>query len=416
MIRSGSCINFRPPLQERRRSPRFPKNIPAAVRTTDGRSIQANIANVSAGGFLLSADNPVAPGQLVQIDFCIGGASAVCSGRVLRCTPASERGHAIAVQCATPLAVGAQSDDSGLTQSSGSVHLPYSFGLAQRSVTFRGVVYAPGTCSPPIAEVPHLSDDIDVVLFPACIEVGGTSGEYFANNLFRYIRTWPRYLIDLRGSYETYSQKFSPKSRSTLKRKARRLAEFAGGAVEYIECRSAEQLSEFFQSVRKVALGSYQKQVLRSELPEEWFWSRAMPAAERDEARGYLLLVRGKPVAYLFCLASHDTLVHYYSGYDTQLAKFSPGVLIQQFALQRLFAEQRFSTFDFMSGGGQHKEFFSTTHLWCADVYFFRTTLKTLFLAGAHAACSGLSLGVGSLVRWGGLKARLKHLLTHFAD
>jgi hypothetical protein len=79
--------------------------------------------------------------------------------------------------------------------------------------------------------------------------------------------------------------------------------------------------------------------------------------------------------------------------------------------LQEIFAERRFRLFDFSSGGGQHKEFFSTRRLERADVYIFRKTLRnvaiTSFVAGLGFALTKFTGMLGRVE----LDARLRLLL-----
>lgn len=136
-----------------------------------------------------------------------------------------------------------------------------------------------------------------------------------------------------------------------------------------------------------------------------------MELASNGNVRGYLLIAKEKPVAYLYCLATPQTLFHETSGYDPAFAPYSPGVLLQQYALQEIFAERRFRLFDFSSGGGQHKEFFSARRLKRADVYLFRKTLRnvaiTSFVAGLGFALTKFTGMLGRVE----LDARLRLLL-----
>jgi hypothetical protein len=55
-----------------------------------------------------------------------------------------------------------------------------------------------------------------------------------------------RYFIDLSsGSFDTYLARFSSKTRSTLRRKMRRFADFSGGAIDFRCYASPEEMIEF---------------------------------------------------------------------------------------------------------------------------------------------------------------------------
>jgi len=146
-------------------------------------------------------------------------------------------------------------------------------------------------------------------------------------------------------------------------------------------------MAEFYSAATQITQGEYQRKVLRNSLPEcTSFYEQMMELASRNAVRGYLLWVNRKPIAYLYCIASDDALLHELSGYDPRFARFSPGVLLQRYALEQVFAEKTFSVFDFSSGGGQHKSFFSTRRMERAHVFLFRTTPRNLALISLIAA------------------------------
>ncbi len=112
-------------------------------------------------------------------------------------------------------------------------------------------------------------------------------------------------MVDIKDSYETYWNRFSSKSRWVYKTKAKKLSKACAGEITYRQCRSAEEMKEFYDLARKVELGSFQEKVLRNGIPDDpLFFKEMMELASNGNVRGYLLIVKEKPVAYLYCLAT----------------------------------------------------------------------------------------------------------------
>lgn len=289
-----------------------------------------------------------------------------------------------------------------------------SGGLNRFPVDFKAISCQYGAADRPplVHDFDTLPAGVDVVLYPACPVENHLARLSFGNHVFGYTRRFTNFVVDIKDSYETYWNRFSSKSRWVYKTKAKKLSKACAGKITYRQCRSAEEMKEFYDLARKVELGSFQEKVLRNGIPDDpLFFKEMMELASNGNVRGYLLIVKEKPVAYLYCLATPQTLFHETSGYDPAFATYSPGVLLQQYALQEIFAERRFRLFDFSSGGGQHKEFFSTRRLDRADVYIFRKTLRNVaivsFVAGLGFALTKFTDMLGRI----GLDARLRRLV-----
>jgi CelD/BcsL family acetyltransferase involved in cellulose biosynthesis len=193
-----------------------------------------------------------------------------------------------------------------------------------------------------------------------------------------------RHYASLEGSFDDYLAGFSAKSRSTLRRKARRLAERSGGALDLRAYRTPAEMDEYFGHARAVSSRSYQERLLDAGLPDGAEALAAMrQLASRDQARGWILFVSGKPVSYLYTPAEGATLIYAHLGYDPDFAEFSPGTVLQFEAMRQLFEEGRFRLFDFTEGEGQHKRLFGTGSIECADLLLLKPTPGNI-LAG-HA-------------------------------
>ena len=223
-----------------------------------------------------------------------------------------------------------------------------------------------------------------------------------------------RYHVDLRLNIDTYKQKFSAKSRSTLQRKIRKFTEHAGGVLDWQVYRSESEMQDFYHLARAISAKTYQERLLDAGLPDSAEFQKQLGEwASTGQVRGYLLRCRDQPVAYILCPVRDGVVYYEFVGYDSALQALSPGTVLQYLALESLFDEQQFDIFDFTEGEGQHKAFFATHSTQCADVYYFRPGMRAWGLVLGHAALNWLTRFVVAGIDRLGMKARIKKLLRH---
>lgn len=208
--------------------------------------------------------------------------------------------------------------------------------------------------------------------------------------LRRFVRqSYKRYFARLDQSFEDYLGTFSAKSRSTCRRKLRRLAERGGTVRAYA---SEKEIEAFYREARAVSALTYQERLLDAGLPEGPEALAAMRALARaGQARGWLLFLDGKAVAYLYAPAEGATLVYAHLGYDPDHAELSPGTVLQLEAMRLLMEEGAFALFDFTEGEGQHKRLFSTGSIDCVDLLLVRPGFANLAIG---YALTGFDRGV----------------------
>ena len=222
---------------------------------------------------------------------------------------------------------------------------------------------------------------------------------------------YPRHYIDMAGTFAQYLARFSGKTRSTLRRKARKLAEeMAGYAVT--EHRTPMEVEAFLAAALPLSARTYQARLLDAGLPDSPAARRAMlEAAEADRMRAFLLHADGRPVAYLSLPVVGSTLVYAHLGYDPDHARLSPGTVLQMEALERLFAEGRFRWFDFTEGDGPHKAMFGTHSAACSSLVLLRPTLANRSLLAARGAFDAGVAQARSIAERSGALARIRGAL-----
>jgi hypothetical protein len=220
-------------------------------------------------------------------------------------------------------------------------------------------------------------------------------------------RDYARHFICMDGSFEDYLARFSGKTRSTLRRKARKFAEAGDGTLSVGSYRSPAEIAEFLRLVRPLDARTYQARLLGAGLPQGQKAERdAMQLAADDRLRAFLLFLGPEPVAYLYLPVEGQTLVYSHLGYSPEHAQLSPGTVLQLAALEQLFAERRFRYFDFTEGDGDHKAKFGTDSVDCASFVLLRPALPNRLLLGSLALFdSGVAVARTVAEKAGGIAA-----------
>lgn len=232
----------------------------------------------------------------------------------------------------------------------------------------------------------------------------------------RYAPTYYRHhFIELKGSFDEYLAKFSSKTRGNLKKKVKRFAELSGGQLDFTEYKRPEQIETFYREACAISALTFQQRLLACGIPQgDAFLARLKAWAAEDRLRAYVLRTGGAPVAYLCCPIEDGVVLYEWCGYDPAFRNYSPGTVLFYKMLERLFAERRFSLFDFTEGDGAHKELFATGNTMCSDLWYFRRTPRNAAVvtgfAAAHEATRwanaaldryNLKGRVRAFIRWG---------------
>jgi hypothetical protein len=228
-------------------------------------------------------------------------------------------------------------------------------------------------------------------------------------------RQYKRFSTDLSGSFDQYMAGFSGKTRWGLRRKLRKFAEVSGGAIDWRQYRTPQELPIFFELARTVSVKTYQERLLDVGLPAHpAFVTSSLTLANADNVRAYLLFLHEQPISYLYCSASERIVAYDYLGYDPAYSSLSPGTVLQLLALEALFAEQRFAAFDFTEGEGQHKKMFSTESRLCGDVYVLSLRFIPICRVMLHFATDRVSGGAGIVLNRLRLRSSLRKFVRRF--
>lgn len=223
---------------------------------------------------------------------------------------------------------------------------------------------------------------------------------------------YPRYYIELQGTFDQYKQKFSSKTRSTITRKIKKYTEHCGGALIWKAYKTPPEMNAFYQLARAISSKTYQEKLLDVGLPAAEEFRRHMEQlAHEDQVRGYILFDGEQAVSYLYCPAKNGVLQYQFLGYDPAYASWSVGTVLQWLALENLFAEGGFRRFDFTEGQSEHKRLFGTDNVYCANVLFLRASGRHILLVRCHQGFNAFSQYSGQVLERLGLKSKIKKLI-----
>ncbi|WFL78232.1 GNAT family N-acetyltransferase [Altererythrobacter arenosus] len=235
---------------------------------------------------------------------------------------------------------------------------------------------------------------------------------HFPDHVMGGRQDYPRHYIDMSGSYEDYLGQFSGKTRSTLRRKQRKLADACDGACRVSAHRTVAEVEDFLKAALPLSAMTYQARLLDAGLPDTpRARERLLEQAEQDRLRCFLLRAGDTPIAYLALPIDGQTLVYAWLGYQPEWARLSPGTVLQMEALEQLFAEARYRWFDFTEGDGAHKAMFGTASVECASFVLLEKTLANRALLGARDGFDAAVAGAKSIAERSGALARVRTLL-----
>lgn len=226
-------------------------------------------------------------------------------------------------------------------------------------------------------------------------------------------QAYPRHYVPMAGqSFDDWWQGFSSKTRQTLSRKARRLADQFAGGTAVRTYRTPGEIEEFMGIAAALSAQTYQARLMQAGLPvSDADRARAVAAAAEDKVRAFLLLAGDRAIAYLYLPVERDTLIYAYLGYDPAFAALSPGTVLHVEAMRALFAEGRFRAFDFTEGDGAHKAQFGRASVDCADILVLRPTLRNRVGLGLMSGIDWLAGAGKYMLDHLGLRAKAKALI-----
>ena len=267
-----------------------------------------------------------------------------------------------------------------------------------------------------------------------------------ADRRFRVYRPTPAVLhhrIRLPDTFQAYLAGLTAKSRTTLRRKVRKLlgqtdplgssgshlleaAVVNNRAAGIVRVTRAEDVPWLVQRMTDLSRKTYQYNLLGLGVRDPEQLARdAKAAARRGWLRSYVLLVNGQAVAFMHGLqfpgqipgASRGGSYDYIDvGHDPAWSSQSPGTVLQYLVIEDLYRHDPPAVFDFGPGDAVHKARFGNASCLETDFYLFRRTARALWAHGAHSACTRTSAWAGAVLDRFRLKAKVRHAVRRLAS
>jgi hypothetical protein len=185
--------------------------------------------------------------------------------------------------------------------------------------------------------------------------------------------------MKLPRSVEEFYLGLSPKVRRNRRQEANRLLRDHLNNVELRCLRTTDEVEQMIHDIEEVAKRTYHRALgvgfqdsveMRQRLHCEAQWGRL---------RAYILYVAEKPRAFWLVTQYGGTLHGYFTGYDPDFAKYSPGTFILLKVIEDS-VRSGVKEIDFGLGDAWYKEFFCNSRWHEASLYIFAPTLKGLAL------------------------------------
>jgi CelD/BcsL family acetyltransferase involved in cellulose biosynthesis len=212
-------------------------------------------------------------------------------------------------------------------------------------------------------------------------------------NSIRYVPVrYPRYYVDVQGTFSDYLQRFSSKTRRELLRQVRKFEKDSGEKPTWREFLRPDEMAEFQRAACDVSKKTYQERLLKKGVPDTADYLQGLEELAHDgRVRGYILYYGNSPIVFHICKVQDGNLMGLQIGYDPAFGKYSPGTVEQYLLLEKLFTEKLFKRFDFGGGESSYKQFFATGKASYADIYYYRRTVRNVFVVAMHSALAVFS-------------------------
>jgi CelD/BcsL family acetyltransferase involved in cellulose biosynthesis len=201
--------------------------------------------------------------------------------------------------------------------------------------------------------------------------------------LYRPDPARPWLLIDLGASFDEYFDKFSAKTRSTLRRLVRKLEK--KGDMVWSRIDREDQIAHFTKAGALIEAHSWQGRVIGDRIADdEENRQRFADLARRGILRNYLLELDGEPLAFIIGHQNIDIFYLAELGFDSRCAELSPGTALMLLMLQDLFDHATPRVMNFGIGDAVYKRRFCTTTLSDATWLLLRPGCRRRLLVNIH--------------------------------
>lgn len=218
----------------------------------------------------------------------------------------------------------------------------------------------------------------------------------------RVARTVQHWTMNLPASLEELLQKRLNKKQRYYAKRAMQMAEKEfPGQVRYASYSSPEHVEELFENSVKIAKLTYQWGLGVGFRGSQENKDRLVLEARKGWFRGYVMFVKGEPVAFWICTVYNGIVYLDYTGYDPGFRNYEVGTAL----FLRLIGElsrDNFKLLDFGPGSAFYKEQYGDSSFEEATVCTFSPSVRGMALGAFYSLAQGpMELGRALLKRSG---------------
>lgn len=213
---------------------------------------------------------------------------------------------------------------------------------------------------------------------------------------------------------EFLGKRMSKKHRYWAKRLFRQLEEDFPQSVQFRTFSSPGEMDELFRDVTEVARKTYQWGLGVGFRDDAEHKERLQLEAVNGWHRGYVLYLKGAPVAFWICIVYQGIAYSAFTGYDPHYRKHELGTIVFLRMIGELAREQ-VQLLDFGPGTALYKERFGDSSFEEMAFCTFAPTGRGIFLNGLRTITEGPLQATRVLLRRFGLEQRVKKVWRRFA-
>lgn len=200
-----------------------------------------------------------------------------------------------------------------------------------------------------------------------------------------FVEHRPHWKLELPHSLDQVFSRLTRDHRQQLKRKSKNFEKAYPNTIEVRCVSSAEDVGRFCDDVEEIAKHTYQRGLGAGFIDGPETRRRLLLEAGRGQLRLYILYVDQKPIAYWWGTIYSQIFHSNALGYDSALAKYSPGMYLMVKVIADL-CQLRVRAVDFGLGDARYKQQLGTQSWEEATIYVFAPRFRPVMLN----ACSTL--------------------------
>jgi hypothetical protein len=208
----------------------------------------------------------------------------------------------------------------------------------------------------------------------------------------RFIAPWSRRRLVLPRTFDEFVASRSANTRWRIRRDAKRLLAAHGDDLTVEVIRDPAGLEQLVHDADLVARSTYQHALGAgfSDTPEQRALARL--GLERGWLRGYLLYLRGEPIAYWLCSTYDETMLIRTAGFDNAHAQHRVGLYLLMRAIEDACADPSLRVLDFGPGDAAYKQQFSNESWRERNLLVYAPTRRALRINGIRTLILGSSV------------------------